>query len=290
MTLPATNRQVPDHSIMDHFNKQTYLGNQYSINQAFTASASETPILLLNNIQSGNAQILKALFQNLLKVVENTAAKSIILNVYSGPTFATIGVQTIAFVADSSGSLNNTYFLLNDQQGNKYYVWFNINSAGTDPMVAGRTGVQVTGATGATAATLGTAAKALIIALNSGLSFSATGTSTLTITNLVAGPFVPAKDSSVPTGFTFAVTAGEGSSLVPVNLRPAYGNNSIATISSSPTVSANGTLIDSISAPAQSVGSSGQLNILDAGQNLLITSIASASSTSINVIMQWFEL
>lgn len=171
-SLPATNRQVPDHSIMDHFGKQSYLGNQYSVFKDFTVSTSEIPLILLQNSQTGSPQNMVALFQNLIKVVENTAAKSIILNIYQNPTFS-----------------------------------------------------------------------------------------------------------------------AAGSALTPVNLRPAYGILSAKAIATfTPTVSANGTLIDTISAAALSVGSSNQLNILDNLQNLLITGIASASGTAIDVIAQWFEL
>lgn len=170
--LAATNKQVPEHSIMDYFWKQNYLGNQYSASSSFTVGASEIPLLLLSNIQSGNQQTLKSLFQNNLKVVENTAAHSIILNVYTNPT----------------------------------------------------------------------------------------------------------------------VTGG-GTPVVPVNLRVSYGVlGSVATIASAPTVSANGTLVDSISAAALSVSASNILNILDNNQILLVTGIASAASTSITAIIQWFEL
>jgi hypothetical protein len=75
------------------------------------------------------------------------------------------------------------------------------------------------------------------------------------------------------------------------NYRSSYGNTkAIATLTSVPTVSANGTLIDSISAPALSVSSSDILKILDNGQNLLITGIASAASTSVGVILGWREI
>lgn len=287
--LPATNRQIPDHAILDQYNKQTYLGNTYSVNKSFTVGTGETALLLLNNKYSSVNGTGIALFQNMLKVVESTAAHSAIINIYSNPTI-TAGAQTIAFAADVSGNLNNTYFLLNDEQGNGYYVWFNINSAGTDPAIAGRTGVQVAGATNASAVTLGGVAKPLIIALNGGNSFSVSGTSTLTITNLIAGPFNPAVDGAVPTSFVFTVTAGAGIALVPVNMRLAYANNSIAQISYNPIVSTNGSLIDSISVAAQSISESNLLKILDYNQSLLVTSVASASSTAINIIFQWYEL
>jgi hypothetical protein len=169
--LAATNKQVPDHSIMDRFNKQTYLGNQYSVNKSFTIGASETVLILLQNVQTGNQQTLLSLFQNLMKVSSQTASQSVILNAYINPTFS-----------------------------------------------------------------------------------------------------------------------AAGTALTPVNMRSSYGNNAIATVTYTPTVSVNGTLVDSISAAALSVSSSDLLKILDNGQNLLLTGTASASSTAINVIMQWYEL
>lgn len=49
----------------------------------------------------------------------------------------------IQFVGDTAGSLNNKYFLINTG-GNrkKYYVWYN-NGTGSDPLVAGRIGIEV---------------------------------------------------------------------------------------------------------------------------------------------------
>ena len=64
-TLPATNKQIPDHSILDHFDKQTYLGNQYSASASFTVGASEIPLLLMTNVQTGSSSNFKALFQRL---------------------------------------------------------------------------------------------------------------------------------------------------------------------------------------------------------------------------------
>lgn len=125
-------------------------------------------------------------------------------------TLAT-GIQTIALVADSGGSLNNKYFLLSDvSTTNKYYVWFNINGAGVDPAIPGRTGVPIVGATNASAATLGAAVVTAVNALNSSNSFQASGTSTVTIQLKQAGPFTAMTDGTAATGFTFAVTNPTG--------------------------------------------------------------------------------
>lgn len=151
--------------------------------------------------------------------VASGAAGTVLLNItqrafpYIRLTYVStaLAAQTVALVADVSGSLNSKYFLLEDASGaHKYYVWFNINSAGVDPAVAGRTGVPITGATNASAATLGAAVATAVAALNGAASFSTSGTSTVTITDLVAGPLVIASDGTAATGFTFTATTGSG--------------------------------------------------------------------------------
>lgn len=120
-------------------------------------------------------------------------------------------VDQAVFVADSGGSLNNTYFLISSPTVN-YYVWFNINSAGTDPALSGKTGIAVAGATGASAATLATAARTAIAAVGSSAVFSTGGSSaTVTITNLVGGKVTNIADGAAPTSFTFSTpTPGVG--------------------------------------------------------------------------------
>lgn len=53
-------------------------------------------------------------------------------------------VSKIETVADSSGSLNNTYFTVYsayDKIG--FYFWFNVDGGGTDPALSGLTGIEV---------------------------------------------------------------------------------------------------------------------------------------------------
>lgn len=138
-----------------------------------------------------------------------------------GVVSPTKNVQTITTVADSSGSLNDTYFTFytaGNIQG--YYVWFNINAAGTDPEVEGLTGIEVEGATDVTAADLATATRAAINAV-SGIQAVASGATTaVIITNTKYGECTAAADGEDETGFTFAVgtagTYGTGSGLVVV--------------------------------------------------------------------------
>lgn len=129
----------------------------------------------------------------------------------------TAGAQTIAPVADVSGSLASKWFRIFDAFGNVFIVWFSVAGVGSAPVGVSGTLVQQSIASGATAAQIGAA---LVVTLNA-LSaqtllnpnapniapFSAAGTTTVTVTNVVAQPFVGgAADGILPTGFTFAVT------------------------------------------------------------------------------------
>lgn len=57
-------------------------------------------------------------------------------------------VNTLLTVRNTSGSapltLNNTYFFINSAlNANQYYFWINVSGTGTDPLIAGKTGVMV---------------------------------------------------------------------------------------------------------------------------------------------------
>lgn len=104
-----------------------------------------------------------------IKIIGATGASAATLATASVTATAGTTSAKITFSADSSGSLNNTYFTVRDQLGqNKCYFWFNINKAGVDPAPAGfaGTGIMVSGATGAAAATLATAAYTAATASN----------------------------------------------------------------------------------------------------------------------------
>ena len=134
-------------------------------------------------------------------------------------------VQTITAVADSSGSLNSTWWKFTlpgnapfQVSGTWYtfiYVWYNINSAGVDPAPSGGYGVSVAGATNATATTLGGATRT---ALTTALAATNIGANTYTVSGSTSaciltaaqyGATTAALDGTAATGFTFAVgTAG----------------------------------------------------------------------------------
>lgn len=130
----------------------------------------------------------------------------------------TAGAVTIAPIADVSGSLASTYFVIYDSYGNKYVVWFSVSGVGSAPIGVSGTLIQQSISTNDTASTIGSD---LVITLENLLaaqpgnttapsgvfSFTATGTSTVTATNTLNVPFPggPA-DGAIATGFTFAVT------------------------------------------------------------------------------------
>ncbi len=164
---------------------------------------------------------------------------------------ASAEVQNVATVADSSGSLNNTYFIYYTA-GNLYgfYIWFNINSAGTDPAPTGGLqaagallGIQVAGATNISAANLATA---IITAMNANATFalyakaSAGASGHVVISNIPYGTATAAADSvSAAPGFTYSVTAA-GSYGTPamsgLNIVIEHGSTVVATASApSPT-------------------------------------------------------
>ncbi len=121
-------------------------------------------------------------------------------------------VSSITAVPDVAGNLNSTYFTLTAQTTN-YYVWFNINSAGVDPAVGGKTGIEVAGATGVTAAVLGAAIRvAVAAAISTKGTVTGTGSQCI-VTNTLMGNITNVADGAAATGFTFATTAGVASSL-----------------------------------------------------------------------------
>lgn len=128
------------------------------------------------------------------------------------------GTVTIAPVADVSGSLASTYFQITDAYGNNYVVWFSVSGVGSAPVGVNGILVQQSINTNDTAATIGAdlvvtlenllAAQPGNISAPSGVySFTASGTTTVTVVSTVNAPLPGGPyDGTIPTGFTFAVT------------------------------------------------------------------------------------
>jgi len=101
----------------------------------------------------------------------------------------TVGLAEITdFVckADSSGSLNDRIgHLYSASDATHYYIWFNVNSEGTDPSYGGMTGIEVAVATGAADTVVASAVQTAVNGLGDfGASVS---TNTVTVTNASVG-------------------------------------------------------------------------------------------------------
>lgn len=135
---------------------------------------------------------------------ETTLAKlSALITAGGGSAGSVAAVTGITCVADVAGSLNNKYFQISSQSGVQYFVWFNVNSEGVSPALAGMTGVEVALATGATDAQVATAVASALDAL-AGFVAPAPAAEVVAVTNAAAGVTnAPAAGNS---GFTIAVT------------------------------------------------------------------------------------
>ena len=127
---------------------------------------------------------------------------------------ATAGTVTVAPVADVSGSLASTWFRLYDAYGNTFIIWFYVTGVGgSAPIGVSGTLIQQTIAQNSSAATIGAALASTIALLPSGVSgvysFTASGTTTVTIVSTQTNPYGPLPggpaDGVIPTGFAFAV-------------------------------------------------------------------------------------
>jgi hypothetical protein len=147
----------------------------------------------------------------------------IIASVGTGPQ----GTVTIAPVADSNGSLASTYFTLYDAYGNTFVIWFSVSGVGAPPSLGpaaaygypGLHYVQQSISTNATAATIGAALVTTIAALPSGVqgtySFTASGTTTVTVVSTAYAPVGQPQDGSgvipqqgPPVPITFTISSG----------------------------------------------------------------------------------
>lgn len=163
---------------------------------------------------------------------------------------ATAGTVTIAPVADVAGSLASTWFRLYDSYGNTFIIWFSVSGVGSAPVGVSGTLVQQSISTNDTAATIGADLVITIenlLAAQPGnlqapagvMSFTATGTTTVTVVSTQTNPVGPLPgapmDGAIPTGFTFAnvdFSTNEQDWLgvgLPKGVIPAVGASFIAT-------------------------------------------------------------
>lgn len=89
---PATNKQVPDHAILDYYNKQVYLGNQFILDTGvvtFTGT-TEVPFIYMANpaVSTAAAPNYVSLFNKLQRLFCNDIAglTGVVYKIYINPT------------------------------------------------------------------------------------------------------------------------------------------------------------------------------------------------------------
>jgi hypothetical protein len=125
-------------------------------------------------------------------------------------------VNTGLFIKNTAGvepqTLNNKYFYINSAtNANEYYVWYNVNGAGVDPLVPSKTGLMVAISTGSSSEAVAQATKIVLDA--TGKFITNISSDTLVITNELIGVTDLAKENN--TGFlVFVQKAGEDRELL----------------------------------------------------------------------------
>lgn len=134
--------------------------------------------------------------------------------------------NTGLFIKNTAGvdsvTLNNKYFYINSAtNADEYYVWYNVNGSGIDPVISGKTGVMVAISTGSTSQAVAQATKTALDSL--GDFITNIDSDTLLITNNLIGVTDLAQD--IDTGFLFFVQKeGQGRDLL-VTLNLSYNSN-----------------------------------------------------------------
>ncbi len=110
-------------------------------------------------------------------------------------------VTTLACKDDVAGSLNDTYFFLYASQSNaRFYIWYNVDGTGTDPLIANSTGIEVPISVGDPKGIVANATQLILNMSTYSPYFNITRSSSiLTIANLNNGPISDTVD--VSTGF-----------------------------------------------------------------------------------------
>lgn len=96
--LPSNQNQLPDRSIMDHYNRLRYLGQQFvlGMNGYSPGATSETNALIIQNpISNANAQASGiygrqtiGAFLDFRKICSTTASETVVAKFYLNPTFS----------------------------------------------------------------------------------------------------------------------------------------------------------------------------------------------------------
>lgn len=135
-------------------------------------------------------------------------------------------INTGLFIKNTPGiqpaSLNNTYWFINSANNvEQYYVWYNVNGAGIDPAIVGKTGLMVAISSGSDSVTVAQNTKSVLDGTNKFI--TNIDSDTLVITNKLVG--VTASASENNTGFLiFVQKPGQNRELL-VTLVMTYNSN-----------------------------------------------------------------
>lgn len=233
--------------------------------------------MTINSLQVNQSTVVGGLGTQTFNVVTaglyTVAFKSFVPYLAAGGPAVTANpsaaADDITLVADSTGSLNSTFFTFRsagDLQG--FYVWYNINSAGVDPAPAGLTGIAVAGATNATAATLATATRAAIAANAAAASYvTVSGATThVILTDIQVGTKTAAANGTASPGFSYSPTAGS------------YGTPAISGLDV--VISQNSTVLARYGSPSPTQPILGGSVVVQAVANDVITVVLSSLSTA----------
>lgn len=300
MSFAVPPTQIPDKAILDLFGRQAYLGNEFSASSGYVTqpTITENPYLYLKNPSTNT----KSAFIHKLEWTFGGSVGLVLGRSYLNPTVSSNGLSTspvnarpssgvsstissftspviaagtkqtstITTVADVAGSLNNKYFFITGfnttfQSVDNFYVWFNVSSTGTDPMIPNRMGIEVDISTGATANAVATA---LATALNSSdFSAPAPVANVVSVTVLVAGSAPFPADSTGGTKTNFVFTNG------------------------TPGSTNFGTVLSFTGASAGTTAVSNNLIVLDPGNSILLTVLVPNSSNQpIASSAYWYEI
>lgn len=127
----------------------------------------------------------------------------------------------VTTIADTAGSLNNDYWYINDTYNDiAYYIWYNVSNTGTDPAIAGKTGIEIDIATNDSAAVVATKTKTVLDADYADVFITNILSNVLTIENFRYGPTSAA--SAQTSGFTVTtLLSGALDVLLSDNVSPA---------------------------------------------------------------------
>lgn len=311
MANPTNNRQIPEHGILDYYNKQTYLGNSYlaSSNVISLATAhTEYPIMLLSNPTS-NAQAVPGtpglqnlgLFHGVRKLSQatNVSSATTIFRYYNTAVVSNPGTAVIpgnlrpAFGNNSkalcyinptiTGNTNQVQTVttapdISNSLNSTYFMVYSI-----DPIAQVKAFYVWFN--------INSAGVNPNIANATGVEISA---ATDASADTLAGDIKTALNA-LSNDFT-ATNPGSGDTVVITNVNPglapvaADGNTlTFSFANTTPGVNNYGTFLSAFAVNYQEIDSS-VMTILDPGQNILVTAQCDTNTTSVICELSWYEL